>query len=177
MSVTYRTVTPGWPEADARAKDIVAFETQIAQASWTKAQQRDPVATYNPVTTVQLEKLAPKVVERDERIAEARRRAEGDRRDANTVGDEVTALYGDSDELLKHARVVDLVEIGLLQGHRRQRVAAARSLGDVVALVTERRGDCVDDRGLVVDDEDAAGTVLRRLCHAATVTAVPERLL
>jgi putative endopeptidase len=49
----------GWPDADARAKDIVAFETQIAQASWTKAQQRDPIATYNPVSVAQLEKLAP----------------------------------------------------------------------------------------------------------------------
>ncbi|HEY1960783.1 MAG TPA: M13-type metalloendopeptidase [Rhizomicrobium sp.] len=49
----------GWPDADALAKEIVAFETEIAQASWTKEQQRDPVATYNPVNIAQLEKLAP----------------------------------------------------------------------------------------------------------------------
>jgi putative endopeptidase len=49
----------GWPDADARAKDIVAFESEVARASWTKAQQRDPIATYNPVTIAQLEKLAP----------------------------------------------------------------------------------------------------------------------
>jgi putative endopeptidase len=49
-----------WPEADARAKDIVAFETAVAQASWTKAQDRDPIATYNPMTVSELEALAPK---------------------------------------------------------------------------------------------------------------------
>ncbi len=48
-----------WPDAEARAKDIVAFETEIARASWTRAQQRDPIATYNPVTIAQLQKLAP----------------------------------------------------------------------------------------------------------------------
>ncbi|MEY2491649.1 MAG: putative endopeptidase, partial [Verrucomicrobiota bacterium] len=34
-------------------------ETQIADASWTKAQQRDPIATYNPMTIDELEKHAP----------------------------------------------------------------------------------------------------------------------
>ena len=48
-----------WPDADARAKDIVAFETAVAQASWTKAQDRDPIATYNPMTVAELQKLAP----------------------------------------------------------------------------------------------------------------------
>lgn len=47
-----------WPDADARAKDVVAFETKIADASWTKAQQRDPIATYNPVDVSDLETLA-----------------------------------------------------------------------------------------------------------------------
>jgi putative endopeptidase len=48
-----------WPDADARAKEIVAFETRVAEASWTKAQQRDPVAVYNPVSVAELQKLAP----------------------------------------------------------------------------------------------------------------------
>jgi putative endopeptidase len=48
-----------WPEADKRAGDIVAFETRIADASWTKAQQRDPIATYNPLAIAELEELAP----------------------------------------------------------------------------------------------------------------------
>ena len=47
-----------WPESDARAKDVVDFETKIADASWTKAQQRDPIATYNPMTVEELEKFA-----------------------------------------------------------------------------------------------------------------------
>jgi putative endopeptidase len=49
----------GWPEPAARAQDVLAFETAIARASWTKAQQRDPVATYNAMTPAQLAKLAP----------------------------------------------------------------------------------------------------------------------
>ncbi len=48
-----------WPDADARAKDIVAYETSIAQASWDKAKDRDPVATYNPMTFDDLNKAAP----------------------------------------------------------------------------------------------------------------------
>ena len=49
----------GWPEADVRAKEVVEFETKIAAASWTKVQQRDPVASYNPMTIAQLQKLTP----------------------------------------------------------------------------------------------------------------------
>jgi len=49
----------GWPEAEALAPEVIAFETRIAQASWTKAQQRDVVASYNPVTRAQLQALAP----------------------------------------------------------------------------------------------------------------------
>src|SRR5947199_6196857 len=30
-----------WPDPDKNAKDIVEFETKIAAASWTKAEQRD----------------------------------------------------------------------------------------------------------------------------------------
>ena len=48
-----------WPDADARARDIMAFETAIAKASWTKVQQRDPNAEYNPMTVAELAKLAP----------------------------------------------------------------------------------------------------------------------
>jgi type I restriction enzyme M protein len=57
------------------------------------------------------EKLAAKIAERDEKIAESRRRAADDRRDVDAVGAELVALYADPDELLKHARVVGLDEI------------------------------------------------------------------
>jgi len=49
----------GWPDAEARAHDVLAFETAVAQASWTKAQQRDPDKTYNAMTPAQLQQLAP----------------------------------------------------------------------------------------------------------------------
>jgi putative endopeptidase len=48
-----------WPDPDARAKDIVEFETHIAEASWTKAQDRDVVGTYNAMTVSELQALAP----------------------------------------------------------------------------------------------------------------------
>ena len=54
---------------------------------------------------------ARKLAERDERIAEARRRADDDRKNVAAVGVELIALYADLDELLKHARVVGLDEI------------------------------------------------------------------
>lgn len=59
----------------------------------------------------QREKVAAKVAERDERIAEARRRARDYRRDVTAVGEELIALYADSAGLLKHARVVGPAEI------------------------------------------------------------------
>ncbi|HEY2101918.1 MAG TPA: M13 family metallopeptidase [Chthoniobacterales bacterium] len=49
----------GWPDSAVRAKAVVDFETQIAEASWTKAQQRDPIATYNPMTVEELVTYAP----------------------------------------------------------------------------------------------------------------------
>jgi putative endopeptidase len=49
----------GWKNPTASAKEVVAFETRIAAASWSKVQQRDPVATYNPMTIAELGKLAP----------------------------------------------------------------------------------------------------------------------
>src|SRR5256714_5893766 len=49
-----------WPDADKRAAEIIDFETKIADASWTKTQQRDPVATYNAMSIAELEAFAPK---------------------------------------------------------------------------------------------------------------------
>jgi type I restriction enzyme M protein len=64
-----------------------------------------------PRVEKQREKAAAKLAERDERIAEAKHRAEDDRKDVAVVGDELVALYAEPDELLKHARVVGLDEI------------------------------------------------------------------
>jgi putative endopeptidase len=49
----------GWPEAQKNAAAIVALETKIADASWSRVQERDVVATYNPMALTDLEKLAP----------------------------------------------------------------------------------------------------------------------
>ena len=49
----------GWPEPQANAKAIVAFETGVADASWTRAEERDAVKTYNPMTVAELEAMAP----------------------------------------------------------------------------------------------------------------------
>jgi putative endopeptidase len=48
-----------WPEPAANAAAVVAFETRIAEASWTKAQQRDIEGTYNPQTETELAALTP----------------------------------------------------------------------------------------------------------------------
>jgi putative endopeptidase len=48
-----------WPDPAGHAAAIVALETKIAQASWTRAEQRNPDTTYNPYTLAELEKAAP----------------------------------------------------------------------------------------------------------------------
>ena len=48
-----------WPDPDKSAQEIVEFETKIADASWTKAQQRDLNAIYNPMSIPELKKFAP----------------------------------------------------------------------------------------------------------------------
>jgi putative endopeptidase len=47
----------GWVDPDTSAKNVVAFETKIAEASWSKTQQRDPIATYNAMTPSELQTL------------------------------------------------------------------------------------------------------------------------
>ena len=49
----------GEPNAAARAKAILAFETGIAQASWTKIESRDANKTYNKMTVAELARRAP----------------------------------------------------------------------------------------------------------------------
>jgi putative endopeptidase len=49
----------GWPEASQRADEIVAFETRVAEVSWSRAESRDRDKTYNPLTLAELDALAP----------------------------------------------------------------------------------------------------------------------
>jgi putative endopeptidase len=48
-----------WEHPQENAKAIVDLETAIAQASWSRAERRDPDKTYNPMTPDQLAALAP----------------------------------------------------------------------------------------------------------------------
>jgi len=49
----------GWDEPDKNAADIVAMETKIADAHWTRAESRNRDKTYNPTSIADLEKTAP----------------------------------------------------------------------------------------------------------------------
>jgi putative endopeptidase len=49
----------GGRDGAAQAKNIVALETALAQAQWTKVENRDPVKRYNKVAIDQLAALAP----------------------------------------------------------------------------------------------------------------------
>jgi putative endopeptidase len=48
LRVTFRTA--GVDQADSAAREILRFETQIAESSWTAAASRDAQRTYNPTT-------------------------------------------------------------------------------------------------------------------------------
>jgi putative endopeptidase len=49
----------GWPDPKGSAAAVVAFETKIAEASWSKAEKRDVNKTYNKMTVAELAALAP----------------------------------------------------------------------------------------------------------------------
>jgi putative endopeptidase len=48
----------GWSDPEVDAAHVVALETDIAQAQWTRAESRNRDKTYNPMTMAQLEKNA-----------------------------------------------------------------------------------------------------------------------
>jgi putative endopeptidase len=49
----------GWNDPEKAAADVVAMETKIADAHWTRAESRNRDKTYNPATLAELEKNAP----------------------------------------------------------------------------------------------------------------------
>jgi putative endopeptidase len=49
----------GWKDPEASSAAVVKFETEIAQASWTKTEQRDVDKAYNPRSRAELKSLAP----------------------------------------------------------------------------------------------------------------------
>jgi len=48
-----------WAEPEKNAAGIVAMETKIAEAHWTRPESRNRDKTYNPMTVAELEKNAP----------------------------------------------------------------------------------------------------------------------
>lgn len=89
--------------------ELAEMQAELAKISAKSARDKAEVAFAK--LEGQRDKAAAKIAERDEKIGEARRRAADDRNDVDAVGKELGALYGDPDELLKHARVVGLDEI------------------------------------------------------------------
>ncbi len=57
--VTQLLTMIGWDKPAESAKAVVAFETQLAEASWTRTERRDRDKTYNPVTWAELQALTP----------------------------------------------------------------------------------------------------------------------
>lgn len=49
----------GWGDPEKNAAEIVAMETKIADAHWTRSESRNRDKTYNPMTLAELEKNAP----------------------------------------------------------------------------------------------------------------------
>lgn len=49
----------GWDNPTQAAEQIIAIETQIAEAQWSRIQNRDRNATYNKMSVSELQQLAP----------------------------------------------------------------------------------------------------------------------
>src|SRR6202790_2767424 len=49
----------GWEAPEQSAAAILAFETAIAEVSWSNAERRDPDKTYNPMRVAALDEAAP----------------------------------------------------------------------------------------------------------------------
>ncbi|PSJ39522.1 M13 family metallopeptidase [Allosphingosinicella deserti] len=49
----------GWPTPASSAREIMALETRIAEAHWTRAESRNRDKTYNPMTLADLQAQAP----------------------------------------------------------------------------------------------------------------------
>ena len=103
-------------EYQSEAAKIEALDADLVEARRTRSADRTKQDKAQLAGTIaklekQRDKLSGKLTERDERVAELRHRAADDRKDVAAAGEELSALYADPDELLKHARVVGLDEI------------------------------------------------------------------
>jgi type I restriction enzyme M protein len=88
----------------------IALQERKRDAARTKGEQGKIEKVIGKLES-QRKGLSGKINERDEKIAEAERKAESDREQVVATGQELIDLYDDPDQLLKHARVVDAEEI------------------------------------------------------------------
>jgi len=49
----------GWPDAESAAQSVMALEKDIAAASWTRLERRDPNKAYHPMSPAELSAAAP----------------------------------------------------------------------------------------------------------------------
>ncbi|MBI5942369.1 MAG: peptidase M13 [Caulobacterales bacterium] len=49
----------GWDKPAEAAREIMAFETRLAEVTWTRIQRRDRDKTYNPMTLAELQAATP----------------------------------------------------------------------------------------------------------------------
>jgi putative endopeptidase len=92
----------GWPGAEAAAANVVALETKLAQAHWTRAQSRDRDKTYNLMTVAELKAQAPGFPWEPFRQAAGIGKAERAIVAQNTTFPAIAKLFADTDlETLK----------------------------------------------------------------------------
>ena len=103
-------------EYQPEARELTTLEAELLKAQAKERIVETKRAEAKVASAVaklqkQRDRLAARISERDERIAEARRNAGDDRNDVSAVGEELAALYASPEQLLKHARVVGITEV------------------------------------------------------------------
>ncbi|HEY0140446.1 MAG TPA: M13-type metalloendopeptidase [Thermoanaerobaculia bacterium] len=101
----------GWAEPRQNAEAIVAFETRLAEAQWTRGESRNRDKTYNPMTLAELEKNAPgfpwAVYFKEAKLDKARRAIVRQ----NTALPKLAKIYGDTPvETLKAWQAFHIVD-------------------------------------------------------------------
>jgi len=139
-----------WPYADAAAASVVGFETQIAEASWTKVQERDLNAMYQPMAVGDLEKFAPG-------FAWKTFFAAGD------VGTVPTIIVGDKSAMPKLAAVYASTPVDTLKAW-----AAFQVLDNAAPYLSKPFADAAFE----MHDKTLAGQAVQRVRWKRAITAV-----
>ena len=100
----------GWEAPQDSAAAILAFETEIAEVSWTTTEQRDSEKTYNPMSVTELEQIAPfpwRRLLQNANLGQLEQGVVGE----NTALPKISAIYArTSIETLKAWQAVQLVD-------------------------------------------------------------------